>query len=169
MQSSPDKNRKCAASSGGLFFEAMAASQETQADMVAAMQAVQQTELLATIRQTNTALVTHGQMCTGMFESFSTCETPQPAFLSDIQIAGAYSWSDNHVRPRKCSGNLHLTRGQAGVRHVGECLRAFQCIVVSQAEQTELLKSIEASQKNTEKACYFMDLSEKNRKDIMKE
>ena len=65
-QSSPDKNRKRAASSGGLFYEAMAASQEMQAETVAAMQAVQQTELLATIRQTNTALVTHGQMCTGM-------------------------------------------------------------------------------------------------------
>ena len=56
---------KRAASSGGLFYEAMAASQDTQAEMQTATQAVQQAELLATIRQTNTALVTHGQMCTG--------------------------------------------------------------------------------------------------------
>ena len=53
--------------------------------------------------------------------------------------------------------------------HVGECLQAFLCIVVRQAVQTALLESLETSQKNTEKACYFMDLSKKNRKDIMKE
>ena len=55
---------KRAASSGGLFYEAMAASM--QAEMQTALQAAQHVELLTAIRQTNAALATHGQMCTGM-------------------------------------------------------------------------------------------------------
>ena len=50
-------------------------------------------------------------------------------------------------------------KGKAWVLHVGKCLQPFLCIVVGQAAQTDLLQNLEASQKNTEKACSFLDLS----------